>query len=119
MSIKSNRENESAETIGSNSEIKKNMSLYLVFKPIAGLIISIALTIIFLIRKVTWSIPMLLYLLMPIGVLTLIYVLLYISLHKVLDLSPIFLKGKLKYLTIALVVIFVGLNVLLFKVNHI
>lgn len=119
MGIKSNRENESVETIGSNSEIKKNMSLYLVLKPIVGLIISIALAIIFLIRKVTWSIPTLLYLLMPLGVLTLIYVLLYIPLHKTLDLSPIFLKGKFKYLTITLVVILVGLNVLLFKVSPI
>ncbi|HCQ91665.1 MULTISPECIES: hypothetical protein [unclassified Clostridium] len=117
MNAKSNRENESVETIGINSEIKKNMSLYLVFKPIVGLIISIALVIIFLIRKVTSSIPTLLYLLLPLGTLTLIYVLLYIPLHKTLDLSPIFLKGKLKYLTIALVVVFIGLNVLLFKVN--
>ncbi|WP_454052889.1 hypothetical protein [Clostridium sp. Marseille-Q7071] len=121
MNIKPNaeNENENVETIETNSEIKKNMSLYLVFQPIVGLLISIALVIIFLIRKVTWSIPTLLYLLMPLGVLTLIYVLLCIPFHKALDLSPIFLRGKLKYLTIALVVVFIGLNVLLFKVNPI
>lgn len=117
MDIKSDTENNNEETIVINSKMKKNMSLYLVFQPIVGLIISIALVIIFLICKVKWSIPTLLYSLLPLGILTLIYALLYIPLHKILDLSPIFLKGKLKYLTITLVVVLVGLSVLLFKVN--
>lgn len=87
------------------SKYKNNLRIYITWFPFIGLLISLALLIYFLLNNATMSFMGVLYILIPLLVKTLIY----LPLKIILDLDYPFLKGKMKFITIGLVVIIVFL----------
>ncbi|BCJ92724.1 hypothetical protein acsn021_02930 [Anaerocolumna cellulosilytica] len=98
-------------------EVKRNVSIYCSWLPFCGLIISIITTFIMFIKQKEWSLSLVFYTLISLIGMSLIFLLVFVLLRKVLYLEFPYLKGKMKYLTVLAVLILIILQVIIFIFN--
>lgn len=82
--------------------MKQNLETYLAAQPFVGLCISVFLGLLYLLAGIPWSVPMLLYLLLPFIVLSLICLPLFLLFYKRLHVAPFFVRGIWRYVTAGL-----------------
>lgn len=100
-----------------NMDYKKNASVYLSWLPFIGLIVSNFSALIMLMKEKEWSVMLVLYTLIPLVGNFLFSLFIYLPFRKLLNFSFPYLKGKVRFLTIFLIILLVVLEIVVYVFN--
>lgn len=105
------------KNVDPNEIIKKNLSVLFSLYPLIGLGISVISVLFVMMKGREWSVPLVAYTFIPFLGNSAICVAAYLMLKDTITFELCFFKGKLKYLTIFLVIVFAALQIMFFELR--